>query len=294
MAHSNRPQSFSCKLRDYYTLTKPEVNLLILMTTSAGYYLAAPERFHWLGLANTLIGTLLVASGTATLNQYMERAHDANMRRTSNRPLAAGRLSSAEALLFGLLLSLAGGIYLAWAVNWLASALAVSTLLAYLLVYTPLKRRTHLCTLLGAIPGAMPTLIGWAGSGRGLNREAWFLFAVLFLWQFPHFLAIALMYKEDYARAGFKMLPDFDREGRFTKAEILTFTIVLVITTMLPVAGRTGSSLYLLFAALAGIFFLYYGARLAASSSRIAAGRLVHASVIYLPLVLAAMMISKS
>ena len=213
MENLRAPQPFAAKLRDYYTLTKPEVNLLILMTTSAGYYLGNAGPFRLLGLLNTLVGTLLVASGTATLNQYMERAHDAQMRRTANRPLVSGRLAPAEALYFGLLLSLAGGVYLALTVNWLASALAVSTLLSYLLVYTPLKRRTPLCTLLGAIPGAMPTLIGWAGASGGLNRQAWFLFAVLFLWQFPHFLAIALMYREDYAHAGFKMLPDFDADG---------------------------------------------------------------------------------
>jgi heme o synthase len=285
--------AFSSKLRDYYTLTKPEVNLLILMTTSAGYYLGGRGSFHIAGLLKTLLGTLLVASGTATLNQYMERGHDARMRRTASRPLASGRLSSAEALWFGMGLSIAGGVYLAWAVNWLASALAVSTLLAYLLIYTPLKRKTHLCTLLGAVPGAMPTLIGWAGAGHGLNRQAWFLFAILFLWQFPHFLAIALMYREDYANAGFKMLPQFDREGRFTHAEIIAFTVVLIGVTMWPLAGGT-SLLYLAAMGVAGIFFLYYGAKLARSSSRSAASRLVHASVIYLPVVLVAMMANKA
>lgn len=294
IAYPNRRQTISCKLRDYYTLTKPEVNLLILMTTSAGYYLGARGTFRWLGLVNTLVGTLLVASGTATLNQFMERAHDARMRRTANRPLASGRLSSVEALAFGLLLSVAGGVYLALAVNWLTAALGVFTLLTYLLVYTPLKRKTHLCTLLGAIPGAMPTLIGWAGAGYGLNRGAWFLFAVLFLWQFPHFLAIALMYREDYASAGFKMLPDFDREGRFTRAEIIGFTVVLIVTTMLPIASRTSSAPYLLAMAATGLFFLYYGAKLATSTSRSAASRLVHASVIYLPVVLGAMMVCKA
>jgi len=163
-----------------------------------------------------------------------------------------------------------------------------------LLVYTPLKRRTPLCTLLGAVPGAMPTLIGWAGASGGLNRQAWFLFAVLFLWQFPHFLAIALMYREDYAHAGFKMLPDFDADGRFTRAEIIGFTIVLVITTLLPLATRGFSALYLLPVAGAGLFFLYYGARLAESASRVAASRLVHASVIYLPIVLGIMMVCKT
>jgi heme o synthase len=293
MENPRAPQTFAPKLRDYYTLTKPEVNLLILMTTSAGYYLGSAGPFRLMGLLNTLVGTLLVASGTATLNQYMERAHDAQMRRTANRPLVSGRLAPAEAFYFGLVLSLAGGVYLVWTVNWLASALAVSTLLSYLLVYTPLKRRTPLCTLLGAIPGAMPTLIGWAGASGGLSGQAWFLFAVLFLWQFPHFLAIALMYREDYAHAGFKMLPDFDADGRFTRAEIIGFTIILVITSLLPLATRGFSALYLLPVAGAGLFFLYYGARLAESASRVAASRLVHASVIYLPVVLGIMMVCK-
>jgi len=190
------------KFRDYYTLTKPEVNLLILMTTSAGYYLASRGPFRFAGLVNTLVGTLLVASGTATLNQWMERGWDAKMRRTASRPLPAGRISAIEALGFGLLLSLAGGLYLALAVNTLAAILAVSTLLSYLLIYAPLKRKTPLCTLLGAVPGAMPTLIGWAGGSGRIEAQAWYLFAILFLWQFPHFLAIALMYREDYASAG--------------------------------------------------------------------------------------------
>jgi protoheme IX farnesyltransferase len=236
---------------------------------------------------------LLVASGTATLNQYLERAYDAQMQRTAQRPLVSGTVSPREALSFGLLLSAAGGLYLALTVNGLAAVLAVSTLLSYLLVYTPLKRKTPLCTLLGAIPGAMPTLIGWAGAANGLSREAWFLFAVLFLWQFPHFLAIALMYREDYSHAGFKMLPDFDADGRFTRAEIIGCTVVLILVTMFPLAARVGP-LYLLTMAGAGFFFLYHGAKLAASATRSAAGRLVHASVIYLPIVLAVMMVYKA
>jgi len=280
------------KLPDYYTLTKPEVNLLILMTTSAGYYLASRGPFQFARFISTLLGTLLVASGTATLNQFMERRYDAHMRRTANRPLVSGRLSAREALWFGLLLSLAGGLQLAFAVNWLAALLAVSTLLGYLLIYTPLKRKTPLCTLLGAIPGAMPTLIGWAGASARIDRPAWGLFAILFLWQFPHFLAIALMYREDYARAGFRMLPQFDVEGRFTKAEILIFTVILVLTTMAPSAGR-GAVLYLLLMFTAGVFFLYHTAELARSNSRVLAGHVVHASVIYLPVVLVIMMVWK-
>src|ERR1700721_204818 len=236
------------KLRDYYTLTKPEVNLLILMTTSAGYYLASRGPMRIAGLLNPLVGTLLVASGTATLNQWMERVWDGQMRRTVSRPLPSGRLTSREALVFGILLSAAGGLYLLVAVNLLAALLAVSTLLSYLLVYTPLQPQTPLCTLLGAFPGAMPTLIGWAGASAGIDRHAWYLFSILFLWQFPHFLAIALMYREDYARAGYKMLPDFDLDSRFTRAEIVGFTLVLIVTTMLPLAGRGGP------AYLAGVF----------------------------------------
>jgi heme o synthase len=287
---SNAPLS---KLRDYYTLTKPEVNLLILMTTSAGYYLGSQGPLRVGRLSLTLVGTLLVASGTATLNQWMERRYDAQMRRTANRPLVSGRLSNQEACWFGLSLSIAGGTLLAVSVNALSAVLAVGTLLGYLLVYTPLKRKTPLCTLLGAVPGAMPTLIGWAAASGKIGRDAWLLFGILFLWQFPHFLAIALMYREDYAGAGFRMLPQFDTEGRFTKAEILVFTMVLVIVTMLPQSGRS-SAIYSLIMFSAGVFFLYHTAKLANSGSRVLASRVVHASVIYLPVVLGAMMAWKA
>src|SRR6266404_6211633 len=276
---------FTCKLRDYYTLTKPEVNILVLMTTSAGYYLASRGDFRVVGLINTLVGTLLVASGTATLNQWLERVWDGQMRRTATRPLPSGRLSAREAFRFGVLLSVAGGVYLAATVNILSAMLAVSTLLSYLLVYTPLKRKTPLCTLLGAIPGAMPTLIGWAGGAATIDRQAWFLFAILFLWQFRHFLAIALMYRDDYARAGYRMLPSFDRESRFTRAEIVGFALLLVLATMLPIVDRPGLW-YWVGMCLAGAFLLFHVGRLAASSSKVLASRLLHASVLYLPVVL--------
>jgi heme o synthase len=280
------------KLRDYYTLTKPEVNLLILMTTSAGYYLASRSPVNILGLVNTLIGTLLVASGTATLNQWMERVWDAQMRRTANRPLPSGRLSAGEAFLYGVFLSIAGGAYLALLVNWTAAVLAVSTLLTYLFIYTPLKRRTPLCTLLGAFPGAMPTLIGWAGASSRIDSHAWFLFAILFLWQFPHFLAIALMYREDYARAGYKMLPDFDADGRFTRMEVFGFSVILVGATLF--AGSRTAPLSLVALSLAGTFLLYPTVQLLGTSSRNMASRVVHASVIYLPIVLIITAISKN
>jgi heme o synthase len=284
---------FASKLRDYYTLTKPEVNLLILMTTSAGYYLGGRDGFKLAGLVHTLIGTLLVASGTATLNQWMERVWDGQMRRTANRPLPSGRVSPTEALLFGISLSVIGGAYLALTVNLLAAGLAVSTLLSYLLIYTPLKRKTTLCTLLGAFPGAMPTLIGWAGASASINLHAWYLFTILFLWQFPHFLAIALMYREDYERAGYHMLPAFDLDSKFTRAEIVAFTIALVITTLLPAVDR-GGPIYTVGMLIAGTFLAYYVIGLSKSASRAMASRLLHASVIYLPVVLILMVVMKS
>ena len=281
------------KLRDYYSLTKPEVNLLILMTTSAGFYLASRGPFSFAGLVNTLTGTLLVASGTAALNQWMERGHDGRMRRTARRPLPAGRVRAGSALLFGVALGVAGGVYLAVLVNWLSAFLALSTLLSYLLVYTPLKRKTPLCTLLGAVPGAMPTLIGWAGASGTVDRQAWLLFAVVFLWQFPHFLAIALMYREDYARAGYRMLPRFDADSHFTHAEILIFSIALIIVTLLP-ALAGGKAGYAIGMAAAGIFLLYHSLRLLSSNSKALPARLVHASVLYLPVVLGIMMFGKA
>jgi protoheme IX farnesyltransferase len=288
MAHPSSLSTLRSKFRDYYTLTKPEVNLLILMTTSAGYYLASRGPLRVGGLFNTLLGTLLVASGTATLNQWMERTWDGQMRRTANRPLPAGRVSAREALGFGTLLSVAGGLYLALAVNTISALLAISTLLSYLLIYTPLKRRTPLCTLLGAFPGAMPTLIGWSGASAGINEQAWFLFAILFLWQFPHFLAIALMYREDYARAGYRMLPYFDQDSRFTRAEIFSFTLILVLTTTVP-GLRANGTVYSSLMALAGAFMLYHVGKLMRSTSKALASRVVLASVIYLPVVLALM-----
>src|SRR5579864_6473455 len=292
LANPVLPQGLKSKLRDYITLTKPEVNLLILMTTSAGFYLGSHGAPHVAGLINTLIGTLLVASGTATLNQWMERGWDGQMRRTASRPLPSGRVSPREAFWLGALMSVAGGVYLAVAVNWLSSLLAIFTVLSYLLIYTPLKRKTPLCTALGAVPGAMPTLIGWAGASASINSNAWFLFGLLFLWQFPHFLAIALIYREDYARAGYRMLPDFDRDTRFTRAQILGFTVILVLATMLPAVSRVGS-IYLLTMAALGAYFLYHVARLMRSTSRVFASRVVHASVLYLPLVLAMMIAYK-
>jgi heme o synthase len=280
-------------LADYWTLTKPEVNFLVMMSTLVGFYLGSHGPINLLLLFSTLLGTLLVASGTGTLNQYIERASDASMRRTARRPLPSGRMNPASALWFGLFLAGAGGILLWVEVNALASALALLTLLSYLLFYTPLKKRTPLCTLVGAFPGAMPPLIGWAAARGSLNLEAWVLYAILFIWQFPHFLAIAWMYREDYSRAGLRMLPESDREGRFTGREILAFTMALLPVSLLPVfLGQVGT-VYLIGAVLLGLGFLIYGVRLAHYRTNILARRVVLASVVYLPLVFALMMINK-
>jgi len=278
---------------DYWALTKPEVNVLVLASTLAGFYLGSRGPLSGLRLAHTLLGTLLVASGTATLNQFIEREYDARMRRTANRPLPAGRLAPSWALGFAVLLSAAGALDLALAVNALSSLLALLTLGSYLAFYTPLKRRTPLCTLVGAFPGAMPPLIGWAAARGSLGREAWVLYAVLFLWQFPHFLGIAWMYREDYARAGYIMLPPKDVDGRFTGREIFVFTLALLPVSLIPVFLNQAGAIYCLGASLFGLAFLFCGARLAHSRSNALARRLVLASVIYLPLLFALMMVDK-
>ena len=278
---------------DYWALTKPEVNVLVLASTLAGFYLGSPGPLSGLRLTHTLLGTLLVASGTATLNQFIEREYDARMRRTANRPLPAGRLAPSWALGFGVLLSAAGALDLALAVNALSSLLALLTLGSYLAFYTPLKRRTPLCTLVGAFPGAMPPLIGWAAARGSLSREAWVLYAVLFLWQFPHFLGIAWMYREDYARAGYIMLPPKDVDGRFTGREIFVFTLALLPVSLIPVFLNQAGAIYCLGASLFGLAFLFCGARLAHSRSNALARRLVLASVIYLPLLFGLMMVDK-
>jgi heme o synthase len=211
---------------DYWALTKPEVNFLIAIATFAGFDLGYPSRsghFPFLLLIHTLLGTLLVASGTGTLNQYIERRFDAQMRRTARRPLASGRMKASSALWFGVFLSAAGAAYLAAAANALASLLAVLTLVSYLFLYTPLKRKTPLCTLVGALPGATPPLIGYAAATGSLSMDAWVLYVVLFLWQFPHFMAIAWMYREDYDRAGYFVLPPAQPKATFVTLQTIAF-----------------------------------------------------------------------
>src|SRR5258708_14312947 len=218
-------------LSDYWALTKPEVNFLILITTGVGFYLGCGNEarpFSFISLFNTLLGTLLVASGTGTLNQYIEREFDAQMRRTARRPAAAGRLKPQVVLVFGIALAAGGSFYLAATVNGLASMLAVLTLLTYLFLYTPLKRKTPWCVLVVAFPGAMPPLIGWAAASGRFDSEVWTLYLILFLWQFPHFMAIAWMYREDYDRAGYLVLPKGKTRSPFVILETLLPLLTLV------------------------------------------------------------------
>src|SRR5487761_1487317 len=277
------------RLADYWMLTKPEVNFLVVASTLVGFYLGSNGPLRWALMLNTLLGTFLVASGTATLNEYVERHHDACMKRTARRPLPAGRLSAAEGLWFGLLLSAAGGLYLAWTVNGLASL----TLAVYLLLYTPLKRETPLCTLVGALPGAMPPLIGWAAARGNLAFEAWILYAILFFWQFPHFTAIAWLYRKDYNRAGYLMLPPADHEGRFMATQVMGFSLLLIPVSIIPVLLGQAGSLYLIGAVSLGLLFFYHGARLAMTRTAPLARRVLLASVVYLPLIYALMMVDK-
>ncbi|MCU1334064.1 MAG: protoheme farnesyltransferase [Candidatus Angelobacter sp.] len=273
---------------DYWALTKPDVNLLILITTAAGFCLAMPTHlvgFPILLLVHTLAGTLFVASGTATLNQYVERQFDAQMRRTKRRPLAAGRINPSRALWFGIALSVSGAIYLAAAVNFLASLLAVLTLLSYLLIYTPLKRKTPLCTLVGAFPGAVPPLIGWAAAAGTLGPEAWVLYGLVFLWQFPHFMAIAWMYREDYMRAGYLVLPHGERRNSLTALQAVLPSFGLIALSFAPMLLGKAGLFYTAGALFVSICFLYYGLQLALHRTNVAARRLLLASIVYLPVV---------
>jgi len=286
----------SMVVADYWALTKPEVNFLIAITTAAGLCLGLPAAlapFPWALLLHTLLGTVLVASGAASLNQLIELRFDARMRRTARRPLASGRIQPSHALWFGISLSILGVAHLVLFTNLLASSLAAFTLLSYLFFYTPLKRITPLCTLVGAVPGAAPPLIGWAAARGRLDREAWMLFAMVFLWQIPHFMAIAWMYREDYARAGYLVLPLGEARNRFVAWQTLVATVALLPVGIIPIIANGSGAVYSGAAFIPGAVFLYYGARFAFRRSNVAARQLLVASIIYLPLVFALIMLSK-
>jgi heme o synthase len=292
-AVTDRPASWYTSAADYWALTKPEVNFLILIATFVAFHVASdPGATRTLTLIHTLVGTLLVASGAAALNQFIERSFDAKMRRTARRPLAAGRLSPLNVLWFGIALSVAGALYLA-ALNRLTALLAVLTLLGYLFLYTPLKRKTPLCTLVGAFPGAVPPLIGWAAARGRLDPEAWVLSLIVFLWQFPHFMAIAWMYRDDYSRAGYHVLPAQASRDRFVTWQSYGCSLALVLVALIPsVAGDSGV-IYSVGAFLLSLAFLYFSERFAFHRSNITARQLLVSSILYLPLLFALLMCDK-
>jgi heme o synthase len=270
-------------MKEYLALTKPRITWLILMSTGIGYFFGSKGGWHFLTLFHTLLGTGLLASGTATLNQWIEREADGKMRRTRERPLPSGRMHEERALQFGLLISAAGFFDLQLAVNPLAALLGAVTLGSYLFVYTPLKQRSPHSTTIGAIPGAMPPLIGYAAASGTLTWDAWILFAILFLWQFPHFYAIAWMYREDYERAGIRMLPVVEPDGESTARRILWFSLALVPVSLVPKFLSMTGNVYLIGAAAIGLLFLYAGLRITFDRTRQQARRVLLASVVYLP-----------
>jgi protoheme IX farnesyltransferase len=288
--------SLRAAIPDFLALTKPEVNFLIVIATFAGFYLGYPGDLHNFPMErmlNTLCGTLLVASGTGTLNQYFEYRFDSQMRRTSRRPIAAGRLSPRVAAWFGVSLSIVGSVYLLATVNALSSALVVFTAATYLLIYTPLKRKTSLCTLVGAVPGAMPPLIGWAAAtGSVTSAKAWLLYAVLFLWQFPHFMAIAWMYQDDYARAGYLIFPT-KNAGRFLAWWTGVPAVALLVAGIGAVAANRGGVVQYCGTVVLGLGLLYCASRQILLRSRIAARQLLKATIVYLPLQFLILMLRK-
>ena len=290
-----RPASVPALSRSmaYLVLTKPDVTFLVVLTTAAGFYLGANSPIDPLAMFNAVFGTTLVGAGTAALNHYIERSSDAKMRRTAGRPLPLGVLRPGQALAFGAGLVLAGGIYLALLSNLLACSLALLTTLLYLGLYTPLKKHTTWATAIGAFPGAIPPLVGWAAARGTLNEGAWLLFAILFLWQFPHFYAIAWMYREDYARAGIQMLPVVDPTGAATFGQIIFTAAILVPVSVLPsVIGLAGSS-YFFGAFLIGLLLLEASLWASRSRTSVRAKWLMHATVAHIPLLLGLLMLDK-
>ncbi len=274
-------------MRHYIELTKPRITWLILMSTAVGYFFGLDRTapFNWTLLFHTMLGTGLIASGTAALNQWWERESDKLMRRTASRPLPMGLLTAKRALWFGIGLAVAGAVELAIGVNLLSALLGAITLAAYLFVYTPMKSRTHLSTVVGALPGAMPPLMGYAAASGILDREAWSLFFILFVWQFPHFLAIAWMYRDDYARAGIRMLPVVEPDGRSTARQIILYATTLIPISLMPVMLGMSGKVYLVGALILGFWFLYTGVRVAMDRTNTRARHVLLASVIYLPMI---------
>jgi protoheme IX farnesyltransferase len=281
-------------LSDLFTLTKARLSLLVIVTTVVGYCLGSPGSIDWLGLFNATLGTALAAGGAGALNQWMEVRVDRLMERTRNRPLPAGRMASSTALLLGVGFSVAGTAWLAWTCNAISAYLAAATVFTYIALYTPLKRKSSFCTIVGAVSGAIPPMIGWTAAHPSFDLGAWVLFGILFTWQMPHFLALAWMYRDEYAQAGFVMLRRDDTSGSATAFESLGFTVALVTITMIPFWSGLLSETYLsgalmLDAAMTGAAIWFLTER-----SRTSARALFFASIIFLPLILGLMVITKA
>ena len=278
---------------DYLALTKPRLNVLVVATSAAGYYLGAAGTLGIGSMAEAVAGTALVAGGAAALNQLYERDTDALMRRTRLRPLPAGRVAAADARNFGMALSAAGLVLLAARANWLSAALALATLLTYLVIYTPMKRRTPLSTVVGAVPGALPALIGWTASHGRIDLSGAALFAIVFCWQLPHFMAIAWLYREDYARAGFPMLPVIDPDGKRAGKQAVYWGFLLVLASLGPTFSGLAGNAYLVVALVLGVALFGLAVRFASSRNEATARALFYGSITYLPLLWIAMIANK-
>jgi protoheme IX farnesyltransferase len=284
----------SSRLKDYVELTKPRITWLILMSTAVGYYFGHTGHWIFWPMLHALIGTGLIASGTAALNQWYEREADVKMRRTHDRPLPSGRLRPSNAFWFGVALEVIGTLELWFGVNPLTAWLGIITIVLYLCAYTPLKQKTWWSTTIGAIPGAMPPLIGYAAAANSLTPAAWALYAILLIWQFPHFYAIAWMYREDYSRAGIKMLPVVEPDGHSTARQIVIYAVLLIPVSLLPMwLGMTGS-IYTVGALAMGLAFLYSGIRVSLERTRLRARHVLLASVIYLPVLYSLMVLNRT
>jgi protoheme IX farnesyltransferase len=276
---------------DYVALAKPRLNVLVVASSAAGYYLGSPSAPELTPMLLAVCGTALVAGGAAILNQVYERDTDALMQRTRLRPLPDHRVKTEEARVFGVVLSVAGTAILALAANLLAALVAVTTLVIYLGVYTPLKRRSAISTLVGAVPGALPPLIGWTAARGAIDAGGWTLFAIVFLWQIPHFMAIAWIYRDDYRRAGFPMLPVIEPDGLRTGRQAVLYALALVPVSLVPALVGVAGVAYFWFALVLGVAFLALSARFAASRSEGRARALFYGSLVYLPLIWAVMIL---
>ncbi len=285
---------YKSQLTDYWELTKPGVTFMVIISVLGGFYLGAHGPLDFVLLLHAIAGSWLVAGGTNALNQLIERDIDLKMKRTRLRPLPAGRLSFKQVLIFAAGISILGIAYLSLAVNWLTGLLAALTLASYIFIYTPLKRTTPLSTVIGAVPGALPAMGGWTAVRGEITIEAWVLFAILFFWQLPHFLAIAWIYREDYARGGFSVLTVLDESGVQTGWHIVINCLALLSVSLLPtLLGLTGA-IYFFGALLSGVGFLIFGIRLAAAKSKRHARQVLHASILYLPILIALMFLDKT